>query len=73
MFSVTFQYDETERKWDAYVTGAANAKEACEGFNAVLLTASQATPGCNIATLQADGRYLISVGLMPKFNNPQTS
>lgn len=64
-FAITFEYCEKTRKWDAYASGASTPLEALQGFNAVLLTMRMATPlvSHNKAILQADGRYLISVGI----------
>lgn len=64
MFKVTFQYCETSRRWDVYVTGASNDVEARQGFNAVILTAREAIPklNANKAELQPDGSYKIIVG-----------
>jgi len=73
-FTVTFEYDAAARKWDVIVRGAESERDAVQGFNAVLLTAQQATPSleCNRATLVeteanadpdiATHTYRISVG-----------
>lgn len=63
MFVVAFEYDEQAHKWDVMVSGAASELEAKQGFNAVVIMASDATPrvDCNRAEKQADGRYKISV------------
>ena len=64
MFSVTFEYDESIGKWDVLANGAVDATEAVHGFNAVVITASEARPGMhNTAELQPDGRYKINVGV----------
>jgi hypothetical protein len=65
MFEVCFQYDEPSRKWEVVVKGATSSTEALQGFNAVVITASQATPkvACNRAELQADGTYKVSIGI----------
>ncbi len=64
MFVVAFEYDEQAHKWEVMVSGAASELEAKQGFKAVIITASEATPkvDCNRAEMQADGRYKISVG-----------
>jgi hypothetical protein len=65
MFEVKFQYDETTQLWEVMVSGATSATEALQGFNAVLMTASQATPrlDCNRAELQPNGEYKIHIGI----------
>ncbi len=44
MFKVIFEYDEASRKWEVFVEGATTALEAVQGFNAVVITAHEATP-----------------------------
>jgi hypothetical protein len=70
-FTVSFVYCEHTRKWDVFVHGATTELEARQGFNAVLITASQATPelAYNRAELQPDGSYKISVGKLPVNQN----
>ena len=65
MFEVRFCYCETSRKWEVFVFGATSGLEAQQGFNAVVVTASEATPRveCTKAEIQPDGSYKISVGL----------
>lgn len=65
MFKIEFRYDETFQKWDVFAIGAASEVEAKQGFNAVVLTARDATPSLemNRADLQPDGSYKISVGM----------
>lgn len=64
-FQVRFVYVAEFRKWDVRVDGAASPLEALQGFNAVLMTASIATPDVNKnrAELQSDGSYKISIGV----------
>lgn len=44
MVVVAFEYDESTRKWDTLVSGAANAEEARHAFNAVVFTCSDLNP-----------------------------
>ena len=62
---VTFRYDEASRLWDIFVTGVTSTLEARQAFNAVVITAGEATPhvDANRAEQQTDGVYKISVGL----------
>jgi len=62
---VTFEYDESLKLWEVYVSGVDSSLEALQAFNAVLLTAEEATPrcDCNRAEMEGDGRYKISVGV----------
>jgi small nuclear ribonucleoprotein (snRNP)-like protein len=64
-FTVTFTYDARARKWEVVVRGAESVQGALEGFNAMLLTARQATPSLamNRATRTSPGVYVISVGI----------
>lgn len=64
MFTVSFQYDEAIGKWEIIASGAENAIEALQGFNAVIHIACQAYPVAsrNRAVLLPDGTYKISVG-----------
>lgn len=65
MFEICFQYDEVLGKWEVIAKGATTPLEAVQGFNAVLLTASEATPSIetNKAELLTDGSYKIHVGV----------
>lgn len=44
--------------------GAESVDDALAGFNAVILTTNQATPGLNRATCTSPGVYVISVGVL---------
>ena len=64
VFTVAFEYDESCAGWEVMVSNAANAVEAVQGFNAVVITTRDATPGMhNRAEVQPDGRYKIFVGV----------
>ncbi len=65
MFAIIFEYDGIG--WEVYASGASSELEARQGFNAVLLTAREATPELeyNRAELQPDGRFKIIVELVP--------
>lgn len=62
---VIFEYDEPASKWEVFVEGVVDDIEARQAFNAVIITASRATPrvDANRAAVQPDGRYKISVGV----------
>ena len=66
-FQVIFQYDESTKLWDVFVRGATSPLEAVQGFNAVVITARDATPSIetNRATMNRCGDYEIGIGLLP--------
>ena len=66
MFEIAFQYDEPTTKWEVIARGASSGTEALQGFNAVVMTAMEATPkvACNKAEPTGNpNEYKISVGV----------
>lgn len=65
-FTISCEYDPDCGKWEVLVSNAADATEAVQGFNAVVITLRDAEPGMHHrAELQPDGRYKINVGILP--------
>lgn len=41
---ITFEYDETQRKWSVSVKGVRDSREAQQAFTAVVMTCQQVDP-----------------------------